>query len=444
MNRSLHPGVKIGPYEIHSLVGEGGLGEVWKASDRASGGHAALRVLPNLPSADPHRFDRFERDVRVLTSLNHPNIATIYGVFEADGVRALAFEWIEGVVLAERIASAALPIDEALPIAAQIADALGAAHEHAVVHGDLKPSNIKLCPEGLVKVLDFGLAEVFEPDPVRQPAAAKPAASARLMGVVFGTAAYMSPEQVRGAPADTRSDVWAFGCVLYELLTGRSPFAGEDVDETMSLVMGATPEWTLVPPSTPAPIIDIAHRCLQTDMNARFEDMKDVSAAMKNANDDESARLIERALPTFRRWLHGRVPASFGLEQEDLVKEAATRVVESRRGRQPTHTGAFQILRQSVINRIRDELRKQGRQPSGGEDIDTNPELPYTVDQYREALQKLTERNRDLIVARVEHGQSYEEIAETFSLPGADAARMSVARAIKRLVEKLREEEQKN
>ncbi|HEY1304564.1 MAG TPA: serine/threonine-protein kinase [Vicinamibacterales bacterium] len=388
MNRSLHPGVKIGPYEIHSLVGEGGLGEVWKASDRASGRHAALRVLPNLPSADPHRFDRFERDVRVLTSLNHPNIATIYGVFEADGVRALAFEWIDGAVLADRIANAALSIDEALPIAAQIADALGAAHEHGVIHGDVKPSNIKLSAEGWVKVLDFGLAEIFEPEPAPSTDAT-PAASARQRGVILGTAAYMSPEQVHGAPVDPRTDVWAFGCVLFEMLTGKSPFTGDDLTDTMTSIVSVEPEWALLPSTTPSSAALVLRRCLEKDVRARSQNLMDISASIHEATfesgaDEALLRLaaLERIsdatrgsalagayrvggpeidLPELKRWARGLVPRGADLHVDDIVDDVV-RTASRRLPSELRHGGALQAyLRQSVLTQIQDELRRATR-----------------------------------------------------------------------------------
>lgn len=388
MNRSLHPGVKIGPYEIHSLVGEGGLGEVWKASDPASGRHAALRVLPNPPSADPHRFDRFERDVRVLTSLNHPNIATIYGVFEADAVRALAFEWIEGVVLAERLTHGALPVDAALTVAAQIADALVAAHEHGVIHGDVKPTNIKLSAEGLVKVLDFGLAEIFEPEPAPS-ADATPAASARQRGVILGTAAYMSPEQVHGAPADPRADVWAFGCVLFEMLTGKSPFTGDDLTETMTSIVSVEPEWALLPSTTPSSAALVLRRCLEKDVRARSQNLIDISASIREEISESGAfeallrmASLERIsdatrgsaltdadrvgglkidLPGLKRWARGLVPRGTDLHVDDIVEDAV-RTAARRPSFEVSHRGALEAyLRQSVRTRIQDELRRAMR-----------------------------------------------------------------------------------
>ncbi|HKE88018.1 MAG TPA: serine/threonine-protein kinase [Vicinamibacterales bacterium] len=385
MSRTLHPGVRFGPYEIHSLVGEGGLGEVWKASDRASGRHAALRVLPNPPSADPHRFDRFERDVHLLTSLNHPNIATIHGVFEADGVRALAFDWIDGVVLAERITHGAFPVDEALPVAVQIADALGAAHKHGVIHGDVRPSNIKLSAEGLAKVLDFGLAEIFEPESAPSAAAAL-AASARQRGVILGTAAYMSPEQVHGAPVDPRADVWAFGCVLFEMLTGKSPFTGDDLTETMTSIVSVEPEWALLPSTVPSWAALVLRRCLEKDARARSQNLTDISASIREgiseAGADEaflrmpSLKRISDAkrgsalagayrdeidLPGLKRWARTLVPRGADLHIDDIVNDVVRTGGKPLRFEPHRRESLREYLRRAVFTRIQDELRRPMR-----------------------------------------------------------------------------------
>jgi serine/threonine protein kinase len=223
---TLTSGTRLGPYEILGTLGQGGMGEVYRATDTQLGRQVALKILPEAFAADPERLARFEREAKVLASLNHPNIAQIYGSVDADGSKALVLELVEGPTLADRIADGPLPIDdEALPIAKQIAQALEAAHEHGIVHRDLKPANIKLKADGTVKVLDFGLAKALDPaagspktDSSASPTITSPATQ---MGVILGTAAYMSPEQARGRPVDRGADAWAFGCVFYEMLTGQ-------------------------------------------------------------------------------------------------------------------------------------------------------------------------------------------------------------------------------
>src|SRR5262245_56422603 len=219
------PGTRLGPYEIAALIGEGGMGRVWRAHHAALNRDDALKVLPEAFASDPDRLARFRREAQVLASLNHPNIAHVYGLEQADGLQALVMELVEGPTLAERIAQGPLPIDEALHTAKQITEALEAAHDQGIIHRDLKPANIKLRPDGTVKVLDFGLAKALGPV-ADSPAAAtmSPTITSPAMmtgvGVLLGTAAYMSPEQARGKAVDKRADIWAFGCVLFEMLTG--------------------------------------------------------------------------------------------------------------------------------------------------------------------------------------------------------------------------------
>src|SRR5215471_357810 len=250
----LIPGTRLGCYELLAAIGAGGMGEVYRARDTRLNRDVALKILPNEFATDTDRLARFKREAQVLASLNHPNIAAIYGLENAEGVHALVLELVEGPTLADRIARGALPIEEALAIARQLADALEAAHEQGVVHRDLKPANIKLRSDGAVKVLDFGLAKALEPgsagisgDGPAGIAALSPTITSPAMtqaGVILGTAAYMSPEQAKGRAADKRSDLWAFGCVVYEMLTGRRAFEGEDVSETLAFVLMADPVWT--------------------------------------------------------------------------------------------------------------------------------------------------------------------------------------------------------
>ena len=258
---SLATGTRLGVYEIVGLLGAGGMGEVYRARDTKLQRDVALKILPELFAADPDRRARFTREAHVLASLNHPNIATIHGVEESDGVTALVLELVEGPTLAEKLKSEVsslksqatpLSIDEALRIASQIADALDAAHEKGVVHRDLKPANIKLTADDRVKVLDFGLAKALADDsPPDASMSPTLTAMASKLGVIVGTAAYMSPEQAKGKPVDKRTDIWAFGCVLYEMLTGQRAFAGDDVTDFIVSVMTKEPDWSLLPVSTP-------------------------------------------------------------------------------------------------------------------------------------------------------------------------------------------------
>jgi len=216
---TIGPGTRVGPYEVTTLLGEGGMGKVWRARHTALKRDDALKVLPEAFVSDPERLARFQREAQILASLNHPNIAHVYGLEEADGTRALVMELVEGPTLADRIAQGAISVDEALPIAKQIAAALEAAHEQGIIHRDLKPANVKVRSDGVVKVLDFGLAKALEPMSAGMDATASPTITTPAMtraGMILGTAAYMSPEQARGKPVDKRADIWAFGCVLYE------------------------------------------------------------------------------------------------------------------------------------------------------------------------------------------------------------------------------------
>jgi serine/threonine protein kinase len=247
------PGDRIGPYSVIAAIGSGGMGEVWKARDTRLARDVAIKVLPPAFSHDPDRRARFDREARVLASLNHPNIASIYGIEEgpdqtADSVLALVMELVEGETLADRLARGPLPFDEAFAIARQIADALEAAHEKGIVHRDLKPANVKTTPSGSVKVLDFGLAKALEGESVPADITRSPTLTvdATRQGVILGTAAYMSPEQAQGRPVDHRTDVWAFGAVLYELLAGRRPFRGDTVPESLASILRDEPDWLAV------------------------------------------------------------------------------------------------------------------------------------------------------------------------------------------------------
>src|SRR4030095_4290533 len=274
---ALAPGTRLGPYEIGAQIGVGGMGEVYRARDTQLQRDVAIKVLPEALAHDAERLARFEREARTLASLNHPNIAHIHGLQESDGTKALVMELVEGPTLADRIAHGAIPVDEALPLARQIVEALEAAHEQGIIHRDLKPANVKVRADGVVKVLDFGLAKALDPassgstDATASPTITSRALMTR-MGVILGTAAYMSPEQAKGRTADRRSDMWAFGCVLYEMLSGTRAFAGDDVSDTLAAVVRGEPDWTALPQETPAPIWRLLRRCLAKDPKIRIAD----------------------------------------------------------------------------------------------------------------------------------------------------------------------------
>jgi serine/threonine-protein kinase len=280
---ALSPGARLGPYEIRSALGAGGMGEVYRARDSKLNRDVAIKVLPELFASDPERLTRLRREAQMLAALNHPNIAHIHGFEDSDGIHALVMELVEGPTLAERMVQGPLPLTEALPIAKQIAEALAAAHEQGIIHRDLKPANIKVRDDGTVKVLDFGLAKLVAPEPsgigtgpvTESPTVTSPAAT--LAGVILGTAAYMSPEQAKGRAADKRSDVWAFGAVFYEMLTGQRPFAGEDISDTLASVLKSEPDWTALSVDVPPHIRVLIERCLTKDRRQR---MADISTAL--------------------------------------------------------------------------------------------------------------------------------------------------------------------
>jgi serine/threonine-protein kinase len=291
---TLVAGSRLGAYEVTTQIGEGGMGQVFRATDTKLKRHVAIKILPPSLAADPERLARFQREAEVLASLNHPHIAGIYGLEEGGGLTALVMELVDGEDLSQRIGRGAIPIDEALPIAKQIAEALEAAHEQGIIHRDLKPANIKIRKDGTVKVLDFGLAKAFEPAGAAAsgnmslaPTITTPAMTQA--GIILGTAAYMSPEQARGKPVDKRADIWAFGAVLFEMLTGQRAFPGEDLSLTLAAVVMQEPAWAILPSATPPNVRHLLRRCLIKDPRQRIRDMGDVRLALEHTDDSAPA-----------------------------------------------------------------------------------------------------------------------------------------------------------
>jgi serine/threonine-protein kinase len=285
----LTAGTRLGPYEVATLLGEGGMGQVYRSRDTKLGRDVALKVLPPLVANDPDRLARFRREAHVLASLNDPHIAQIYGFEDAGGTHALVMELVDGPTLADRIASGPLPLTDALAIAQQIASALETAHEQGVVHRDLKPANVKVREDDTVKVLDFGLAKAFEPtgessiDAANSPTITTPAMTEQ--GMILGTAAYMSPEQARGRPVDKRADIWAFGVVLFEMLTGRRLYDGETVSDTLAAVLRQEIDWRALPADTPPAVRRLVTRCLDRDPRQRLRDIGEARVLLSSPSD---------------------------------------------------------------------------------------------------------------------------------------------------------------
>src|SRR5215469_1110528 len=279
---AIQPGTHVGSYEILSAIGAGGMGEVYRARDPKLGRDVAIKVLPETFARDADRMARFQREAKVLASLDHPNIATIHGLEETGSTRALVMQLVEGPTLAERIEAGPIPVDEAVRIARQIADALEYAHERGIVHRDLKPANVKVTNDDTLKVLDFGLAKALEGDPSSIDISTSPTISrmATMQGVLLGTAAYMAPEQAKGKTVDRRADIWAFGCVLYEMLTGKQAFTGETVTDTLASIIKEEPDWKLLPSATPMRVRVLLQRCLQKDPKQRLQAIGDARISL--------------------------------------------------------------------------------------------------------------------------------------------------------------------
>ena len=307
---TLAPGARLGPYEIVAPLGSGGMGEVYRARDPRLGRDVAIKALPAAFAADPERLARFEREAKLLAALSHPNVGAIYGLEEVAGQRYLVLEFVEGVTLATRLARGALPLEEALEVCRQIAAALEAAHERDIVHRDLKPGNVMLTPAGGVKVLDFGLAKggagaapSSEPNLSATPPMTYSATGA---GVILGTAAYMSPEQARGRAVDKRTDIWAFGCVLYECLAGRQAFVGETVSDLIARILEREPDLGALPGTTPQRLRELLRRCLEKDARRRLRDIGDARIEIEDV-------LAVRSSGTARAAAAARSRSSLGL-----------------------------------------------------------------------------------------------------------------------------------
>ena len=326
MARPTLTGTTIGAYRILSLLGAGGMGEVYTARDRQLERDVAIKVLPEAFAHDQLRIDRFRREAQLLAALNHPNIATIHGLEEADGALYLVMELVPGQTLTERLHRGRMPLDETLRVCRQLAEALGAAHQRGIAHRDIKPANIKLTPDGRVKILDFGLAKSANEAKTLVSAEDAPTMAVTSPGIMLGTPAYMSPEQVRGAPGGTRSDLWAFGCVFFELLAARCPFKAPTTAETIAAVLMSDPDWHALPTDAPNAVRDLLRRCLDKDPQRRVQDVTEILVALDRAQREGPA--TKRTGP--RRTIHSLAVLPFintsGDAQMDYLGDASPRV----------------------------------------------------------------------------------------------------------------------
>jgi serine/threonine-protein kinase len=341
---ALTAGTRLGPFEILSPSGAGGMGEVYRARDTKLDRDVALKILPELFATDPDRLARFQREAQVLASLNHPNIAAIYGLEETEAIRAIVMELVDGPTLADRLARGPMPLDEAMSIARQMAEALEAAHDRGVIHRDLKPANVKVTSEGHVKVLDFGLATIVQ-DPSRSDVNATHSPTLTLgatqAGVILGTAAYMSPEQAAGKPVDKRADIWSFGVVLWKMLTGKKLFDGETVSHTLADVLRATIDFDQLPPSTPVGIRTLLQRCLDRDAKRRLRDIGEARVHLENSLTKSASPLEPAAAAPSRSLL--AIGAAFAAAML-LAALGALSIVHLREAPSFTPTTRFQVL----------------------------------------------------------------------------------------------------
>ena len=348
-------GTRLGHYDVTALIGEGGMGQVWQATDTQLNRQVALKILPDTFAADPERLARFTREAQILASLNHPNIAAIHGIEEdeVEGRRALVLELVEGPTLADRISKGPIPVDVALPIAKQIADALEAAHEAGVIHRDLKPANIKVRGDGTVKVLDFGLAKALDPSPGADPSQSPTlTAAATQTGVIMGTAAYMSPEQAAGQIADKRSDLWSFGVIVFEMLTGHRLFTGETVSHVLAKVLDRELDFSVLPTSTPRPITRLLRRCLERKPKRRLSDVGEALIHLEEAatvTTDEPPGTTPTAPGGRAGWTQSLPWAVAGIVIASVVTGAAVWTLTRSAPATPGHVTRTSILLPSGV-----------------------------------------------------------------------------------------------
>jgi len=310
---AISAGGQLGSYKVLSPLGAGGMGEVWRARDTRLNRDVAIKALPAEFAGEEERLARFEREARLLAALNHPNVAAIYGLEVFDGTPHLVLECVEGETLAERLAAGPIPVSESLSVCRQIALALEAAHEAGVIHRDLKPGNVKIRPDGSVKVLDFGLAKFVADEPERRDLSQSPTITTggTRSGVILGTAAYMSPEQARGRPLDKRTDIFSFGCLMYECLTGKQAFRGESVSDTLAAILRSEPEWRELPPTTPGKLRDLLRRCLEKTRERRLHDIADARLEIEDAlaaPTDSTSESLAALAPSRRSPFISRLP----------------------------------------------------------------------------------------------------------------------------------------
>ena len=302
-------GKTLSHYKVLEKIGQGGMGEVYRAEDTNLSCEVAIKVLPEQFTKDPQRLARFEREAKLLASLNHPNIAAIYGFEEVDDVRFLAMELVPGETLQERVAKGPVPVEEALEVCRQIAEGVEAAHEKGVIHRDLKPANVKVTPEGKVKILDFGLAKAFEGETPVTDISQSPTLTEEMTraGVILGTAAYMSPEQARGKAVDKRADIFAFGSVRYELLTAKRAFEGETVTDTLASVLKGEPDWDVLPKTVPSTIRFLLNRCLKKDPHKRLQHIDGarilIEEVLSGATTESPIGVGSAVQPGRQRWV---------------------------------------------------------------------------------------------------------------------------------------------
>lgn len=345
----MRTGDTVGPYRILDRLGQGGMGEVYRGRDTRLNRDVALKVLPDIFASDPDRLARFKREAQLLASLNHPGIAAIYGLEGSDQTTALVLELVEGSTLAERLTQGAVSVDESLSIGRQLADALEAAHERGVIHRDLKPANIKFTVDGRVKVLDFGLAKLLDANAASAPRAAEtnlpnsPTVTTPAMtsaGIILGTAGYMSPEQAKGRPVDKRTDIWSFGCVLFEMLTGRAAFGGETMTDIIAAVIHKEPPWETLSPAVPRQVQQLVRRCLAKDPARRLRDIGDARFELEESGPTDPTQVPHRSAATARVVWRWSVPAL-------IVGAAAAGVIATLLFRTPSAPAA--VTRWSVV-----------------------------------------------------------------------------------------------